>query len=50
MGFYQHQGGPVFNRMDVVAMFPLELVPERFHGAKEAAGTKVDALFRQERR
>ena len=50
MGFHQHQGGPVFNRMDVVAMFPLELVPELFHGAKEAASAKEYALFRKERR
>ena len=48
MGFHQHQGGPVFNRMDVVAMFPLELVPELFDGPEEATSTKVDALFREE--
>lgn len=50
MGFYQHQGGPVFNRMDVVAMLVLQLIPEFFNCPEEAAGTKVDALFRQERR
>ena len=50
MGFNQHQGGLVFNRMDVVAMFPLELVPERFHGAKEATSAKEYTIFRKESR
>ena len=48
MGFNQHQRGPVFNGMHVVAMLPLQLVPELFRGAKEATSMKVDALFREE--
>ena len=48
MRFHQHQGRPVFNRMLVVAVFTLQLVPELFHGPEEATSTKVDALFREE--
>ena len=50
MSFHQHQGGPVFNRMGVVTVFSLELIPELFRGAKEASSAKEYSLFREERR